>query len=186
MSKRTRNFATIVYPESAPEDWIEILELECVPCFISPLHNLDVESTGEVKKPHYHVMIMFSNVKTAVQAQEIFSKINGVGIIAINDIRGMARYFCHLDSYNKKKYNPDDVIQLSGANYYDIISISTDRTSALMDMIVWCTENNVIYFSELTRHAMVHNQAWFNVLATSGAIFMKEYLKSLQYEKRNN
>lgn len=36
---RTRNFATIVYPESAPENWKSILENEIVPALISPLHD---------------------------------------------------------------------------------------------------------------------------------------------------
>ena len=38
---RTRNFATVVYPESAPENWIDLLKRQCVPAFISPLHNED-------------------------------------------------------------------------------------------------------------------------------------------------
>ena len=56
---RTRNFASIVYPESAPEDWKEILIQQFVPAFISPLHDQDVNPGGEIKKPHYHVILMF-------------------------------------------------------------------------------------------------------------------------------
>ena len=52
---RTRNFATVIYPESAPSDWKEILNQEFIPAFISPLHDRDTNPTGEPKKPHYHV-----------------------------------------------------------------------------------------------------------------------------------
>lgn len=34
---RIRNFATVVYPESAPEDWQSILAGHFVPAFISPV-----------------------------------------------------------------------------------------------------------------------------------------------------
>lgn len=49
-SSRYRNFATVVYPESAPENWLEILAEQFVPAFVSPLHDLDVNPTGEVKR----------------------------------------------------------------------------------------------------------------------------------------
>lgn len=40
MQNRTRNFATVVYPESAPDNWKGILEEQCIPAFISPLNIL--------------------------------------------------------------------------------------------------------------------------------------------------
>ena len=36
---RLRNFATVVYPESAPENWLDRLDGLHVPAFVSPLHN---------------------------------------------------------------------------------------------------------------------------------------------------
>ena len=36
---RVRNFATMVYPESAPENWRETLAGYFVPGFISPIHD---------------------------------------------------------------------------------------------------------------------------------------------------
>ena len=73
-SGRTRNYATVVYPESAPSDWIDKLTECFVPAFISPLHDKDINPGGEPKKPHYHVIIMFDSVKTRDQAKEIFEK----------------------------------------------------------------------------------------------------------------
>lgn len=61
---RVRNFATVVYPESAPENWQDILSRHCVPAFISPLHDKDINPTGEPKKPHYHVVLMFEGKKS--------------------------------------------------------------------------------------------------------------------------
>lgn len=71
-NKRYRNFATVVYPDSAPPNWLDILSEHKVPAFVSPLHDSDVNPTGENKKAHFHVMLMFDGVKTLVQAKEVF------------------------------------------------------------------------------------------------------------------
>ena len=92
---RTRNFATVVYPDSAPDNWQQILEEKFIPAIISPLHDSDVNPTGEPKKPHYHVLIMFDGVKTKDQAIDVFDAIHGVGCERVNSIRGYARYLCH-------------------------------------------------------------------------------------------
>ena len=75
--KRYRHYATTIYKESAKDRWEERLEQEFVAAFISPYHDKDVNPTGEPKKPHYHVMIMFDGVKTKEQAKEIFDNIGG-------------------------------------------------------------------------------------------------------------
>src|SRR5699024_11179639 len=53
--ERTRNWTFVVYPESAPEDWREIIDDLHVPWIESPLHDKDVNPDGEIKKPHWHV-----------------------------------------------------------------------------------------------------------------------------------
>ena len=113
---RTRNFATVVYPESAPEDWMELLTQQFVPAFISPLHDQDLDPTGDPKKPHYHVIIKFDNVKTLTQAKEVVDVIGGVGCEPVKSLRAYTRYLCHLDNPEKARYSMDDVRQLGGAD----------------------------------------------------------------------
>lgn len=102
--RRTRNWATVVYPESAPADWKMILQEECVPALVSPIHDKDVNADGEIKKEHYHVMILFDGVKTQEQAQEIFSAIGGVGVEPIKSVRSYARYLGHKSSYTTMRF----------------------------------------------------------------------------------
>ena len=52
MADRARNFATIIYPESAPNDFLLILKDFKVNFFLSPLHDKDCDIHGELKKPH--------------------------------------------------------------------------------------------------------------------------------------
>lgn len=47
--KRSRGWTTLVYPESAVDNWMDLLGSQCFPVMISPLHDLDVNVTGEPK-----------------------------------------------------------------------------------------------------------------------------------------
>lgn len=49
-NKRTRNYATVEYPESAPVDWVRLLQEQSVPALISPLHDKDIYTDGTSKK----------------------------------------------------------------------------------------------------------------------------------------
>lgn len=180
---RTRNFATVVYPESAPEDWQEILAQQFVPAFISPLHDKDVNPTGEPKKPHWHVMLMFEGKKSMDQVQEIFSKIGGVGCEKVNSIRGYARYLCHLDNPEKVQYRQEDVRSLGGADYASTIGLATDKYKALGEMQDFCEEYDVVSFYLLCRYARLHRIDWYRILCDCGAVYMREYLKSRKWSK---
>lgn len=184
--QRGRNWASIVYPESAPSNWMQLLEDEFVPVFISPLHDRDIETeaTGEAKKEHYHVMIMFSGNKSHVQIKEIFDKIGGVGAVRINDIRAYARYLCHLDSPHKAQYDISEVISMGGADYHGTIDLPSDKYSIIGDMLDYCYDNEIDNYSQLLMYARNENLSWFKVLCDSGTYVIKEYMKSLSYMKK--
>lgn len=181
---RTRNFATVVYPDSAPANWQEILAEQFVPAFISPLHDSDLNPAGDIKKAHFHVMLMFDGVKTIDQAQEIFDKIGGVGHEVVQSQRGYARYLCHLDNPEKVQYVQSDVQQLCGADYIATIGLVTDKYKAIGEMIDYCEENCVISYSELLKYSRVNRFDWFRVLCDSGTVVIKEYLKSKSWTMR--
>lgn len=183
-SGRTRNFATVVYPDSAPTGWQDILIEQFVPAFISPLHNLDVNPTGEVKKEHYHVIIMFEGVKTNEQAKEIFNLIGGVGCERVQSIRGYARYLCHLDNPEKYQYRIEDVRSLCGADYTGTIGLATDKYKAVGEMIDFCIENGIVSYSQLLIYARQERYDWFRVLCDNGTIVVKEFLKSLDWQMK--
>lgn len=178
---RTRNFATIVYKESAPHNWQEILSEELVPALISPYHDRDINPTGEVKKAHWHVLIMFDGVKSLRQAQAIVDKIGGVGCRKINSLRGYARYLCHLDNPEKFQYETSEVSELCGADYNEIIQLQSDKYKIIEDMCNFCEDKDIVSFYELSRYAILHNESWKRALFDNSSFFMKEYLKSRKW-----
>lgn len=183
--KRTRNWATIVYEPIG--DWVEKLQDFCVPFFVSPLHDQDLDATGQPKKAHYHVLLMFDSVKTDAQAREIFESIGGVGCEKVSSLRGYARYLCHLDDMDKHQYDINSVFSYgSTADYVTVIGLPTDKYDSIAEMIDWVDREGVISYASLLRYAKANNEIWFRVLCDSGTLVMKEFIKSRTWELTNN
>lgn len=178
---RTRNYATVVYPESAPQDWQERLNAMHIEAVVSPLHCEDCNADGEPKKAHYHVLVMWSSVKTKEQAAAAFEEIGGVGVEAVASLRGMARYLCHLDNPEKAQYNPDDVIAFGGADYLSLIDLPTDKYVMLAEMMDFCDEHGIEEYWVLCKYARRYRQNWWRCLADNGSSMMQNYLTSIRH-----
>lgn len=182
--RRYRNFATVIYPDNGetPENWRTILEDFKTPIFISPFHDSDINPTGEPKKPHYHVLIMFEGMKSKDQVRELFSQVNGVGLETVNSLRGYARYLCHLDNPDKHQYSPVDVAGLSGADYLEIIGLPSDKYEMIGEMMDYCVAEYVFSYAALLLYARSNRQDWFRILCDSGTLVMREFLKSFRWQ----
>ncbi len=185
-TERNRNFATIVYPDSAPENWRDIIARQCVPCFISPLHDKDKNPTGEPKKPHYHVLYMFDGKKSKKQVEALISQYKGVGCEVVQSARGMARYLCHLDNPEKVRYKEEDVTNIGGTNYLSVIGTSADKYRSIDEMCDFCDRYNISSFYLLSRYAAAHRPDWSRILKDTSTIYMKEWLKSRQWSIDND
>lgn len=183
--QRYRNFATVLYPESAPQDWKDILMKYAIPGFISPLHDKDVNPTGEPKKPHYHIMLMFEGKKTKDQVSLIFKSFGGVGCEDIKSARGYARYLCHKDNPEKAQYNQEEVISFGGADYQNIIGTAADKIKAINEMKEFCDKYDCSSFYLLSKYAGKNRPDWDKVLIETSAVYMEKWLKSRQWSKEN-
>ena len=132
---RSKVWAGVVYPESAPQDWQDKLRELLIDAFISPLHDKDCNADGEVKKAHWHVMLMFGSMKTTAQAKEAFQSFGcTVEPQRVRNTRGMARYLCHMDNPDKYQYNQADVVAIGAADYLSAIGLPTDKYDILIQM----------------------------------------------------
>ena len=175
---RTRNWACVVYPESAPENWKEILSELHVAALVSPLHDSDLNPTGEKKKPHYHVLVMYDGPKEQSIVSSDFQKFGGVGCEYVKSARGYARYLCHLDNPEKAQYSQDEVVAFGGACFNSVIGLPSDKYKAIREMVTFCQENVITAYCDLFDYAMAQREDWFTVLCDSGTYVMKEYIKS--------
>lgn len=181
-NKRTKNWATIVYPESAPKNWIDILEEEHIPALISPLHDKDLDKNGNLKKPHHHVILMFDGLKTEEQAKETFALIGGVGTEKIKSLKSYTRYLCHLDNTKKAQYDPNDIIELSGGDFEYASKSAQGKYRAIREMIDFCDDNLIESYAELLHYAKDNREDWFQTLCDSGTATIVQYMKSRSWE----
>lgn len=175
---RYRNFATVVYPESAPENWLDILSEAKIPVFVSPLHDMDINPDGEPKKAHYHVISAYEGKKSIEQAREFFVSFGGVGCEVVQSLRGYARYLCHLDNPEKYQYDVNQVHAFGGIDYLATIGLPVDKYKAIGEMMEHCRANNIYSYAVLLEYASKERYDWFRVLCDNGTVVMKEYLKS--------
>lgn len=181
---RARNFACVVYPESAPAEWYSILVSHCIPAFISPLHDKDVNPTGEAKKAHYHVILMFEGKKSIEQVKEIIDSFSGVGCEVVKSLRGYARYLCHLDNPEKAQYEPSDV-RCIASDYLGTIGLAIDKYVAIGEMMDFCDKYDIMSFYVLATYARGHRPDWQRILADCGSVYMREYLQSRKWSREN-
>lgn len=185
-SIRTRNYATIIYPDSAPSDWKEKLMNLHIPAFISPLHDKDTNPDGTLKKPHYHVLLLFDGVKSKKQVSQMLEEIGAVGLEVVHSSSGYARYLIHADNPEKAPYPEKDVIALSGANYAVATYVPVDDLSIVADMIKFIFENHITSFAEFTNICTFNNPEWLRVLVLKKtSYFFIQYIKSFAQNIRD-
>jgi len=191
---RHHNWNAIVYPESAPENWRDILCDCMVQWWASPLHNLDVNPSGERKKDHHHVDISFSSAVTYETAKEVFDQIGAVMPPKnppkgsprpdILDLRGSLRYFCHLDNPSKAQYKPSDATFGGGATpYLDMIATSADDDETICEIEEFCDQYEIASYARLCRYVRNHRPDWKRVVLRTGAVAISRYLRSVGWER---
>lgn len=183
MASRNRGFAFVIYPESAPENWRDIIDSFHVQWAESPLHEFDSDpGTGEKKKPHWHIVLNFDSVKSLDQVKKLIEPLKGTIPIPLNSVRGMVRYFAHLDNPEKYQYPVDQIIGHGGMDVADLLRLSASARYAVIRKICqYCKENNVVEFYELLDYAMAeHFEDWFPLLCDNSAYIVSTYIKSLR------
>ena len=182
---RTRNWTVIVYPESAPEHWRDILDDEHLEWIESPLHDKDINADGTEKKPHWHVLLMFGGVKTYEQVKEVTDKLNSPIPTRCHNAKALVRYMAHLDNPDKAQYKVSDIKSHGGVDLSEMLRpSSSERYTLIADMIKFIKENDVIEFQDLMDYA-VYNEfdTWFPLLCDNSAFVIGQYIKSQRHRR---
>ncbi len=112
-----RIWTFIIYPESAPSDWLDKLRTTGVPAFVSPLHDKDVEDDGVTpKKKHRHGCMVFDGPTSLSAVQALTKSLNAPNPQKVMSVMGMYNYFTHQNAPEKHQYDPADMIILNGFN----------------------------------------------------------------------
>lgn len=180
--KRSNKWAFLIYQESSPENYLEILESLRVPFVLSPWHDKDINSeTGEVKKSHKHGALYFDSLKSYSQVSELISdKLNGPSHVEIVlSPKGMFNYFTHADNPDKTLYNVEDIESGCGFEINKFL-LEQNADNFMNEVIDIIEENNFTEFEDLVRYARKNNYLLLGLIIERTYFFAK-YLDSRRH-----
>lgn len=185
---RTRTWTIVVYPDSAPENWRDLIDEEHIGWVESPLHEFDTNPTGEVKKAHWHVLLCFGSVKAYEQVVEFVKPLNCPIPKRVHDAKAMVRYMAHLDNPDKFQYSVSEIIPHGGVDLAELLRPSaSERYTIIAEMIDWCKDNSISEFQDLMDEARANSlDRWFPLLCDSASLVMREYIKSSRHRHQKN
>ena len=184
-SDRTRNWTVVVYPESAPDNWRDYLDDLHIEWVESPLHEFDTNATGEVKKAHWHILLMFGGVKSYEQVCDCVAPLNCPIPQRVHNARATVRYMVHMDNPDKYQYSPSDIRAHGGVDLAELLRpSSSERYTLIREMCDFVRENRITEFQDLMDYAMSERfDDWFPMLCDNSAYVVGQYIKSQRHRQ---
>lgn len=179
MNSKERYWTFVCYPESVKETWKEDLQSLGLQCAISPLHDKDINANGEVKKPHYHVLLCFNGPTTYNKVKCICDSIGATIPQRVLSCKGMIRYFTHKDNPEKAQYNDSDITTINGLDIKSFSDLTTSQVLHIKKEIVKYINENKIYSYDFLVDLYAYDSSmndYFQVL-TCNTIFFNTYIK---------
>lgn len=163
-----RHFSFVVYPESAPSDWIEQLKKRGLAFVVSPLHDKDINPDGTPKKTHYHVIVSWGNTTTYRAARGLCVLLNCPQPQMLKSCNGMYRYLTHKDNPEKYQYKEQPACYNGWLRPLDNADIANIKRE-IWQMVYAedCQE-----YGELLMVCLQHGQEYFEV-ASRNTLFFK-------------
>lgn len=182
---KKRNWAFVLYPESAPKDWKEQLKLSGVQIAISPLHDKDVNPDGEPKKPHFHVIAIYGNPTTYNNVKALCDKLKCPIPQPLEQVKGYYRYLTHKDNPEKYQYDEKDIECLNGFSILDFCELSKSEIMQiklkLRNLIV---KNDIMEYSDLIDYCAENNLTNEFDVASSHTIFFNTFITSRRHKAK--
>lgn len=187
MSKnvKKRYWAAVLYPESAPENWKEQLSLSGLSVAISPLHDKDIDATGEPKKPHYHLILCYQGPTTFNAVNAFMGRLNQPIPQPLESVKGYYRYLTHKDNPDKYQYDEHEISTINGFNILDFVEMTGREVDEIkirifdlirqLDIFEYCDLLDFLRDNELL--------AEFRIASTQTILF-NNYIKSRKYKNR--
>lgn len=181
---KKRNWAFVLYPESAPEDWQERLQLTGLQCAISPLHDKDLNADNTPKKAHYHVILVYGSPTTYNNVKSLTDALRQPIPQPLEQIRGYYRYLTHKDNPEKAQYDEHDVVTLNGFNISDYVEMSKSEVLVLKRQLqTLIRELDILEYSDFLDYIQDNGTTEEYDVASSHTIFFNTYIKSRRWKQ---
>lgn len=179
--QKNRYWTFVCYPESLPDNWIQILTETGLPICISPLHDQDINENDEIKKSHYHVLLAWEGPTTANVADSISSSVNGTICKPVASVKGMYDYFIHKNNPEKHQYEDGDRIFINGFNIFNYATITTEEDVLLKKQIFkYIIDNDIEEYFILTTKLAFEDLIAFDY-ATKHVLLFDRFITSRRH-----
>lgn len=176
-SVKKRNWAFVLYPESAPADWREQLQQTGLQCAISPLHDKDLNADNTVKKAHYHVIAVYSGPTSYNVVKRLTDSLNQPIPQPLEQVRGYYRYLSHKDNPEKAQYDEREITFINGFDIQDFVELTRREINAIkLDLLGFIRAKEIFEYSDFI-DCVEDDPSWFDV-AVSNTIFFERYISS--------
>lgn len=188
---KARHWTFILYPpgegNSTPENWKEIImRTGCEAC-ISPLHDKDLNATGEPKKPHYHVLISYGNTTTYNTVLSLTQELCATVPQHINSMKGAVRYLTHRDNPEKAQYDPIDIFTINGFDVDAYTALTPSQVQFYKKEIVQFIRcYKIIHYVDLLEICERYNEHWWDVASNNTLFFTSVVNSQWKKLKMNN
>lgn len=190
--QKARYGAFIVYPESAPENWWDILRSSHGSYARSPLHEPD----GECTKPHFHVIYKHSNtVRLEAMKRVIPAEVPANGYVElVAHPRNYQRYLVHLDNPEKQQWksDPRELIEVCNGFPLDLTRdfSQAERSEQRRTIMQLIRVNGVCEYADLlegladTGKYDLLDYAWNHTIALTAYLRSRRHRGAVSYGER--
>lgn len=176
---KARYWACVGYPESLPSDWQEKLRETGLQIAISPLHDRDLNPTGEEKKEHYHIIFAYEGPTTYNNVKNLCDTFNMTIPIKLESVKGMYRYHLHLDNPEKFQYDDRDRILINGFDSSLVNELTkTEIDKCKKEIISFILDNDIREYADLLEILMKNDLTNLLTVATSYTILFHTFISS--------
>lgn len=179
---KKRNWAFVLYPESAPENWREILTETGLQCAVSPLHQYDVDPNGEVKKAHFHVILCYAGPTSYNVVKNLTDSLNQPIPQALEQVKGYYRYFTHKDNPEKYQYDEQDITTINGFSILDFADLTRTEINAIKrNLTSVIREKDFLEYSDFINYVTDAMSEQDFDIAVNNTLFFNSYIASRRH-----
>lgn len=183
---KKRNWAFVLYPESAPADWRDVLQQTGLQCAVSPLHDRDENPDGTAKKPHYHVILCYAGPTAYNVVKALTNGRLGQTIPQpLEQVRGYYRYLTHEDNPEKAQYAKSGIETINGFDIREFVEMTKSEVIRYKREIqTFIRDNQLIEYADLMDALMDAGEAMSDhyEVAANNTLFFDRYLASRRYK----
>lgn len=182
---KKRNWAMVLYPESAPDDWRVKLQETGLQCAISPLHDKDINPTGEPKKAHYHVILCYSGPTSFNVVRALCEELHQPIPQPLEQVRGYYRYLTHKDNPEKAQYSEDDITTINGFNIFDFCELSRAEVTEIKQRLQTLIRNlDLLEYSDFMDYLQDNDLKTEYEVASNNTYFFEKYITSRRNKRK--